>query len=302
MRILITGGTGFIGTQLCQRLLQEEHQLMVLTRRPEQVPDPIETIQNLDQLDSALYFDVVINLAGEPIAAKRWSVKQKQEIVESRVNMTRALITYFKCAKRKPSLFISGSAIGYYGLGNDSGAADASASVDEGGAGDGSFSSQLCQQWEAVAREASEQGIRTCLLRTGIVLGPGGALAKMLPHFKLGLGGRVGSGRQWMPWIHIVDLVGIIQHCIGNETVHGAVNGTAPNPVSNLEFVRTLGRVLKRPASLPLPAFIVRLLLGQMGEELLLAGRRIVPRKALDGDYHFQYSHLEAALREVLGK
>ena len=302
MRILITGGTGFIGTQLCQRLLQEEHQLMVLTRRPEQVPDPIETIQNLDQLDSALYFDVVINLAGEPIAAKRWSVKQKQEIVESRVNMTRALITYFKCAKRKPSLFISGSAIGYYGLGNDSGAADASASVDEGGAGDGSFSSQLCQQWEAVAREASEQGIRTCLLRTGIVLGPGGALAKMLPPFKLGLGGRVGSGRQWMPWIHIADLVGIILHCIGNEAVHGAVNGTAPYPVNNLEFVRTLGRVLKRPASLPLPAFIVRLLLGQMGEELLLAGRRIVPRKTLDGDYHFQYPHLETALREVLGK
>ena len=302
MRILITGGTGFIGTQLCQRLLQEEHQLMVLTRRPEQVPDPIETIQNLDQLDSALYFDVVINLAGEPIAAKRWSVKQKQEIVESRVNMTRALITYFKCAKRKPSLFISGSAIGYYGLGNDSGAADASASVDEGGAGDGSFSSQLCQQWEAVAREASEQGIRTCLLRTGIVLGPGGALAKMLPHFKLGLGGRVGSGRQWMPWIHIVDLVGIIQHCIANEAVHGAVNGTAPNPVRNFEFVRTLGRVLKRPASLPLPSFIVRLLLGQMGEELLLAGRRIVPGKALDGAYHFQHPLLESALREVLGK
>mgnify|MGYP001107752047 CR=1 FL=1 len=302
MRVLITGGTGFIGTQLCQRLLQEEHQLLVLTRRPEQVPGSIETIQNLEQLDSALFFDVVINLAGEAIAAKRWSEKQKNEIVNSRVNTTRELLTYFKRAKRKPSLLISGSAIGYYGLGEASSVADASASVDEGGAGDGSFSSQLCQQWEAVALEASELGIRTCLLRTGIVLGRGGALAKMLPPFKLGLGGRVGSGRQWMPWIHIADLVGIILHCISNETVQGAVNGTAPNPVSNLEFVRTLGRILGRPALLPLPAFIVRLLLGQMGEELLLAGRRIMPRKALEGAYRFEYPDLEPALRETLGK
>jgi uncharacterized protein (TIGR01777 family) len=302
MRILITGGTGFIGTLLCQRLLQEGHQLLVLTRQPKQIPGPVETIQNLDQLDSALYFDVVINLAGEAIAAKRWSVKQKYEIVESRVNMTRELITYFKRTKRKPSLFISGSAIGYYGLGDASGVADSSVSVDEDDGGDGSFSSQLCQQWEAVALEANELGIRTCLLRTGIVLGPGGALAKMLPPFKLGFGGRVGSGRQWMPWIHIADLVGIILYCIGHEAVQGAVNGTAPNPVSNREFVRTLGRVLERPALLPLPAFIVRLLLGQMGEELLLAGRRVVPRKALDGAYRFQYPYLEPALREAIGK
>ncbi|MEZ0151807.1 MAG: TIGR01777 family oxidoreductase [Candidatus Reddybacter sp.] len=302
MRILITGGTGFIGTQLCQRLLQEQHQLLVLTRRPAHVPGAIEAIQNLGQLDSALYFDVVINLAGEAIAAKRWSEAQMREIVESRVKTTRELITYFKRAKRKPSLLISGSAIGYYGLGDVSGVADASASVDEGENGDESFSSQLCQQWEAVALEASELGIRTCLLRTGIVLGRGGALAKMLPPFKLGLGGRIGSGRQWMSWIHITDLLGIILHCIANEAVQGAVNGTAPNPVKNREFVRTLGRVLRRPAVLPLPAFIVRLLLGQMGEELLLAGRRIVPRKALDGAYHFQYPLLESALREVLDK
>jgi len=302
MRILITGGTGFIGTQLCQRLLQEQHQLLVLTRRPEQVPGPIEAIQNLDQLDAALYFDVVINLAGEAIAAKRWSEGQKREIIESRVNTTRALITYFKRAKRKPSLLISGSAIGYYGLGVASSAVDAGAPVDEDGGGDQSFSSQLCQQWEAIALEASELGIRTCLLRTGIVLGRGGALAKMLPPFKLGLGGRVGSGNQWMPWIHVADLVGIIQHCIANEAVQGAINGTALNPVRNREFVRTLGRVLGRPALLPLPAFIVRLLLGQMGEELLLAGRRIVPRKALDGAYRFQYPDLESALREALGK
>ncbi|MBQ0719037.1 MAG: TIGR01777 family oxidoreductase [Gammaproteobacteria bacterium] len=302
MRILITGGTGFIGAQLCERLLQEQHQLLVLTRRPERVPSPIEAVVSLDQLDGSLYFDVVINLAGEGIASKRWTEGQKLEIVESRLNTTRALIAYFKRAQRKPSLLISGSAIGYYGIGDASGGVDASAPVDEDGTGDESFSSELCQQWEAVAREASELGIRTCLLRTGIVLGRGGALAKMLPPFKLGLGGVVGSGRQWMPWIHRADLVGIILHCMGNETVQGAINGTAPNPVSNREFVRTLGRVLGRPTWLPLPAFIVRLLLGQMGEELLLAGRRIVPRKALDTAYCFQYPHLEPALAQVLGK
>ena len=298
MKILITGGTGFIGTELCTRLLAEQHQLVVLTRRPEAVTSPIAAIQSLGQLDSAACFDVVINLAGEAIAAKRWSGKQKREIVQSRLNITRELITYFKAAEHPPSLLISGSAIGYYGLGK----AGDEATVDESGSGDESFSSQLCQQWEALALEATELGIRTCLLRTGIVLGRGGALDKMLPPFKLGLGGRIGSGRQWMPWIHIADLVGIILHCIDNEGLQGPVNGTAPNPVDNREFTRTLGSVLGRPALLPLPAFIVRLLLGQMGEELLLAGRRIVPRQALDGVYHFQYPHLEPALRAVLGK
>ncbi|OUS08041.1 TIGR01777 family protein [Gammaproteobacteria bacterium 54_18_T64] len=302
MKLLITGGTGFIGSHLCRRLLQAQHQVVVLSRQPQRVHQPMAAIRDLQQIDSSTHFDVVINLAGEAIAAKRWSEGQKHELVQSRVATTAGLIAYFKRAEHKPALLISGSAIGYYGLGNGAESGSGSAELDESGVADDSFSSRLCQQWEAVALQAEGLGIRTCLLRTGIVLGNGGALSKMLPPFKFGLGGRMGSGHQWMPWVHIADLVGIIFHCMADESVRGPINGCGPNPVENREFSRTLAEVLRRPALLPLPAFVVRLLLGQMGRELLLSGRRVVPRKALDTGYRFQYPQLEPALREVLDK
>jgi uncharacterized protein (TIGR01777 family) len=291
MNLLIAGGTGFIGSALCSRLLETKNDIVVISRHPELVKPPLRAISDLRQLKDADFFDVVINLAGEPIANKRWSARQKELIIDSRINSTEEIISYLKKSKRKPKLLINGSAIGFYGV------ARTDDLIDEDKLGDDSFSSQLCQQWESTALKAEALGIRTCLLRTGIVLGKnGGALSKMLPPFKLGLGGRIGHGKQWMPWIHLDDLVGIILHCIDNDNVKGPVNGTSPNPVINQVFTKTLGKVIKRPTIFPLPKIVVQLLMGQMGEELLLAGKRVTPMKALDSGYEFQYDNLEDAL------
>ncbi len=295
MKVLITGGTGFIGSALCSRLLKDEHHIVILSRHPDAIKAPLTGISDLAQLKSDTIFDVVINLAGEPIANKRWSDQQKQRISNSRLDETQKLIAHFKAIEHKPKLLISGSAIGYYGMGKTN------EPVDETGSGDDSFSSQLCQQWEAVALQAQDLGIRTCLLRTGIVLGKGGgALSKMLPPFKMGLGGKIGGGKQWMPWIHLDDLVGIILYCIDHDELKGAINGTSPNPVTNQVFTKTLGKALKRPTILPMPAVAVKLLMGQMGEELLLAGKKVLPKKALSAGYKFQYETLEKALLNIV--
>ena len=294
MNLLITGGTGFIGSALCFRLLKDKHDIVILSRHPDAVKAPVTAISDLEQLKSDTVFDVVINLAGEPIANKRWSDQQKQRISSSRIETTQKLIAYFKTIEHKPKLFISGSAIGYYGT------SETNDIVDETGSGDDSFSSQLCQQWEATALQAQALGIRTCLLRTGIVLGKGGgALSKMLPPFKMCLGGKIGHGKQWMPWIHLNDLIGIILYCIDHDRLKGAINGTSPNPVTNQVFTKTLGKVLKRPTIFPMPAVVVKLLMGQMGEELLLAGKKVLPIKVLDAGYKFQYEELEEALKEL---
>ncbi len=255
----------------------------------------MKCISQLEQLTAENSFDIVINLAGEPIADKRWSRHQKEVIYNSRINTTRQLIEYFKKSRHRPELFISASAIGYYGIGQTN------ESVNEEATGDQSFSSQLCQQWEAVASQAKALGIRTCLLRTGIVLGKGGgALKKISPPFRLGLGGKIGNGNQWMSWIHLDDLVGIILYCIEHKNITGAVNGTAPNPVTNKLFTKVLGKTLERPAIIPLPAVIVRLLMGQMGEELLLAGKKVLPDKIIKAGYKFKYKQLEQALLDVV--
>ncbi|MDH5357330.1 MAG: TIGR01777 family oxidoreductase [Gammaproteobacteria bacterium] len=294
MNLLITGGTGFIGSALCSRLLEKQHTIVILSRHPEIIKAPIHGISELAQLKDNVIFDVVINLAGEPIADKRWSVQQKQHILSSRIDTTQDLIAFFNNIKHKPKLLISGSAIGYYGVG------DTSEFIDETVSGDDSFSSQVCLQWETVALQAQKLGIRTCLLRTGIVLGKGGALRKMLPVFKMGLGGRIGQGKQWMSWIHLDDLVGIILHCIEHHSLQGAINGTSPNPVTNQLFTKALGKALNRPTLLPMPAIIIKILMGQMGEELLLTGKKIIPAKALNAGYKFQYEKLEDALLDVV--
>ncbi len=294
MNILITGGTGFIGSALCSRLVADNHHLVVLSRHPERIKPPVQGIDSLDNLNDDIAFNAVINLAGEPIVNKRWTDQQKQRILKSRLDTTQALIEYFDRIDPKPGVFISGSAIGYYGVGKTDDP------IDETGSGDESFSSQICRQWEAIALKAEPLGIRTCLLRTGIVLGNGGALAKMLLPFKLGAGGRMGSGTQWMSWIHIRDLIGIVLYCIENDSIQGPVNGTAPSPVTNLQFTKALGKVLNRPTFFPMPAAAITLLMGRMGEELLLAGKRILPRKIQDAGYTFAYENLEEALADVV--
>ena len=295
MNILITGGTGFIGSVLCPRLLENEHNVVVMSRYPELLKSDVRGIKVLEELKDDVSFDVVINLAGEPIANKPWSKKQKQRISSSRLEITQKLIEYFKDVEIKPKLFISASAIGFYGVGITNNA------VNEEALGDKSFSSSLCQQWEAVALQAQTLGIRTCLLRTGVVLGRGGgALQKMLFPFKLGLGGRIGKGMQWISWIHVDDLVGIILYCIDNESLQGPINGTAPEPVTNKVFAKTLGKVLKRPTFFPMPEVVIKLLMGQMGEELLLAGKKVLPEKVIKAGYKFKFEQVDKALLSIV--
>ncbi|NOQ94467.1 MAG: TIGR01777 family protein [Methylophaga sp.] len=295
MNILITGGTGFIGSALCSRLLAENNKVVVLSRYPEKIKPPLKAITDLNDLKDSDIFDVVVNLAGEPIANKRWSNKQKYHIFNSRIDITEKLISYFEKSANKPKILISGSAIGYYGIGKTD------SIIEEKENGDSSFSSELCKKWETVALKAEKLGIRTCLLRTGIVLGKdGGALSKMLFPFKMCLGGKIGDGKQWMSWIHIDDLIGIILYCINHDNLKGAINGTSPNPVTNQEFTKTLGMALNRPTIFPMPAVVVKLLMGKMGEELLLAGKKIIPKKALDAGYLFKYKELEKALINVV--
>lgn len=311
-RYLITGGSGFIGTALIKELLLENHDVTVLTRNElktakhfetliaseredYQSKTKVKTISSLDNLNPDQSFDIVINLAGQGIADKRWSDEVKQQLIDSRINTTKALFQYLQEVLVKPDVFISGSALGYYGL------RDNDNEIDELGTTDNSFSSQICQQWEAEAKQIETLGIRSCYLRTGIVLGKnGGALAKMLPPFKMALGGPIGDGKQWMSWIHIDDIVGIIRYAIDNETIQNTINGTAPNAVINKDFSKTLAKVLRRPAIFPMPAFVVKILFGQMGEELLLAGQRVVPKKMLDAGYSFKYPHLEGALKAIV--
>ena len=312
-RYLITGGSGFIGTGLIKQLLLENHDITVLTRNEVltaqhfarvmdaeredfQSKTKVKTIASLDAINPDQSFDVVINLVGQGIADKRWSDEVKQQLMNSRINTTQELYDYLKEALIKPDVFISGSALGYYGVRNTDD------EIDENGDTDNSFSSQLCQKWEAQARKIAELGIRTCYLRTGIVLGKdGGALSKMLTPFKMGLGGPIGNGKQWMSWVHLDDIVDMIRFAVENDAIKGPINATAPKPVSNNEFAKTLAKVLKRPAIFPMPAFVIKLLFGQMGEELLLAGQRVIPKKLSDEGYQFQYPLLETALRDILG-
>lgn len=309
MNILITGGTGFVGQAIIEGLDTANHtQVWVLTRNP---ANPffgnhrtnIHAITNLEQIDEATNIDVVINLAGQPIADNRWSKKQKKIILDSRVGTTKRLLCWLESKAIKPKLLISASAIGFYGVQTSVEICNESKDleIDETGKPDSSFSSELCQRWESEALAAAKLGIRTCIIRIGIVLGKnGGALNKMLLPFKLGLGGRIGSGKQWMPWIHLYDLRDLIFFCIDNPHIEGILNATAPNVVTNKQFSTCLASALSRPAILPMPAFVIKLLMGQMGEELLLSGKKVVPKNLLSLGYSFSFPHLNQALANIL--
>ena len=299
MQILITGGTGLIGRQLCKALLAEGHELTVLSRNPASVPvkcgAAVHALASLTQWQPWQTFDAVINLAGEPIIDKRWTAQRKQILWDSRVTLTEELVRRIAAAEHKPAVLLSGSAVGYYGNGGDR-------MLDEtAGAGAG-YAAELCKAWEDAARVAESVGVRVCLLRTAPVLSnDGGLLGRMLPPFKLGLGARLGDGKQWMSWVHIEDYVAMVLRLLRNDQMHGPYNMAAPQPVTNAEFTATLAAALHRPALFVAPALLLELGMGERAS-LLLEGQRALPRKMEAAQYRFAFTTLADALRDLLGK
>ena len=302
MKILITGASGFVGHQVV-RALENHHELCILSRHPAKTRERLGTQHqyraNLDDMTNLDDFDAVVNLAGEPIANKRWSDVQKERICNSRWELTTRLSELTQLSQTPPSVFISASAIGIYG--DTEQAVDESFSLPQKQMSDSlPFPQTVCQKWEDVALSASSKQTRVCVIRIGLVLGlSGGALPKMLPAFKLGLGGPIASGKQGMSWIHQQDLVDLITFLINHDTCSGIFNATAPHPVSNLEFSKALGATLSRPAILPMPGFILNTLLGEMAQ-LLTEGQYVMPTRLLDAGFSFKHPQLSYALADIL--
>ena len=292
MRIVVGGSSGFIGTALVDRLRAAGHDIVRLVRRDSAAPDEVTWRPSVAPLDPSTVdgADAVVNLAGVGVGTHRWNAAFKALIRASRVNSTEALAAAVAAAKAPPRVLLNASAVGFYG---DTGDRE----VDESGpAGDGYFP-DVCRAWEAATEAAEAAGIRVAHLRTGLVLGPGGGLLKpLLPLYRFGLGGPLGNGRQWMPWISLADEVAAIEFLLTADAVTGAVNLTGPAPVTNREFSRTLGRVLHRPAVLPVPAFALRLVLGEFGAEAVRS-QRVLPAVLAGAGYRFQHADLESALR-----
>lgn len=318
MRVVIAGGTGLIGSALARRLQREGREVIVLTRSA--AASGVGGGGGAGVGDGPLRYvawtaapvgpgeprppwwevvagaAAVVNLAGASIAAGRWTPRQKQRIRESRLQATRALVQAIEAAEPRPAVLVSGSAVGYYGPRGDE-------VVDEATSAGDDFLSHVCVAWEAEARKAAAAGVRVALVRTGLVLArEGGALPRLVLPFRLGAGGPLGSGRQWMPWIHLDDLVALLVFLIERPGLEGPFNGTAPNPVRNRDFARSLGRVLGRPSWLPAPAFALRLALGEMADALLLSGQRAVPRRAQQAGFRFRFPEVEPALRDLLAR
>jgi hypothetical protein len=294
-KILVSGASGFIGSALCPVLTGAGAQVTRLVRaRPRDDSeiqwDPAGTIAG-DRLEG---LDAVVHLAGETITG-RWTDAKKQRILQSRAQGTQTLATVLAQRQRKPRVFVSASAIGFYGDRGDE------VLREESPSGSSGFLPEVARAWEEATRPAAEAGIRVVNLRIGVVLSPrGGALKQMLPPFKLGLGGRLGSGRQYMSWIALEDLLGVIQFALTNDSLRGPVNTVAPNAITNAQFTKTLGQVLHRPTIFPVPSFVVKTLFGQMGEELLLASQRVEPASLIANGFSFRYPELNGALEAVL--
>ena len=298
MKVLVTGPTGLIGSALVQHLKGEGH---AVTRLLRSRVSPGEKGVLWDVQSGTLYskplegLDAVVHLAGENIGARRWTLTRKAIIRDSRLKGTRLLSETLAQLASPPKVLVCASAMGFYGDRGDE------ILTEDSPAGTG-FLPDLCREWEAASESAAEKGIRVVRLRIGVVLSAqGGALKKMLPPFRMGVGGRLGSGKQYMSWIALDDLVGVIEHALTHDTLVGPVNAATPNPVTNQEFTKTLGRVLGRPTVLPVPSFAVRLLFGEMGNALLLSSARLEPARLAASGFQFHYPELEAALRHVLG-
>lgn len=298
MNILITGGTGLIGRALCRVLLAEGHALTVFSRHPQSVTGKcgaaVQALAALEDWTPAMHFDAVINLAGEPIVDAAWTVRRKQVLRDSRIALTRQLVERIAQAESKPTVLLSGSAIGYYGACGDMERVETSASGDD-------FAAQLCVDWEAAALEAERYGVRVCLLRTGLVLSKhGGLLARMLTPFRLGLGARLGDGKQWMSWIHIDDYVRYVLRLLVDAQLNGPFNMTAPQPTTNATFTHILAAVLHRPAWFVAPAALLKPVMGERAS-LVLEGQRVLPARLGAAGVPCVHPELETALRDLLG-
>jgi uncharacterized protein (TIGR01777 family) len=300
MKILITGGSGFLGSALGSRLIADGHDVVVLTRRDAAARTrPHLTFATWTPDGNAgawakqlIGAGAVVNLAGESIAARRWSVEQKERLRKSRLLATRSLTSAMRAMENPPPVFVSASAVGYYGDRGEE-------TITESSAPGSDFLASLCREWEAAAAEAA--GTRVAFVRTGIVLDRReGALAKMLLPFQLFAGGPLGSGRQYMPWIHREDWTRLVTWIVENDAARGAFNATAPAPVTNAEFSKALGHALHRPSFMPAPAFALRLALGEMADALLLSGQRALPVRATDLGFSFKFNNVDEGLADVL--
>ncbi len=295
--VLITGGTGLIGSALCKQLVQKSYRVTVMSRNPKTVANKcgqqVEAIKALSEITDDTVIDTVINLAGEPIADKRWTDKRKIELQTSRIDLTRDLVSWMTQRQQKPTCLISGSAVGWYGDGGAEILTEHSGYQDE-------YTHQLCEDWEKQALQAQQAGIRVCVVRTGLVLAKkGGFLQKMLPPFKLGLGGRLGHGDQYMPWIHLTDMINMITFLLEDSQAQGVFNGCSPHPITNKEFTSILAKQLHRYAIFPVPSLVLKGLLGEMSS-LLLTGQNVLPKKAQALGFSFVYTDATLALADVL--
>ena len=297
MKILVSGSHGLVGKALTHSLTDDGHEVVRLVRRERNFGSPeVEWHPDQGRIDATHLegIDAVVHLAGDNIAAGRWTAQKKRTIRESRVHGTSLLSDTLASLSQPPSVFISASAIGFYGNRGDE-------SLTEQSPPGNDFLANVCVDWEAATKSAVEKGIRTAHARFGVILDSHeGALAKMLPPFRVGIGGKVGDGKQWMSWIALNDVIGGLKFLLEDKSIDGPVNFVAPNPVTNAEFTSTLGRVLSRPTIFPMPAFAARLAFGEMADALLLTGQRVLPARAQSGGYQFRYSTVEPALRAAL--
>lgn len=298
MQILITGGTGFIGSRLIEELLAGGHELTVLVRDYARARLILgtgpELVRSLDEIAHDRLFGAIINLAGAGIADKRWTRARKRLLLSSRLQTTRALVQLCQRLRQPPGLLLSASAVGFYGAHGAEALTETSPVNDE-------FSHELCKRWEEEARKVESLGVRVCIMRLGVVLGAGGGmLGRLVPIFRLGLGGRIGDGEQMLSWVHRADVIGVMQFLLASEAESGVFNVTAPGAVTNREFTRELAAAVKRPALLPMPAPMVQLMFGEMGDRLLLHGQNVKPARLQTLGFEFRYPDLHSALSACL--
>jgi len=303
MNVLIAGGSGFLGKALATRLLEAGHTVSILSRNPSATRQSFPDRVAVEQWDARTVgswirlvegADAVVNLTGESIGAKRWTQTQKERILSSRIDSTRAIVEALRQANRRPRVLVNQSAVGYYGN-------VPFVPVEEDHPPGNDFLAHVAVQWETEARKATDLGVRVVIPRTGVVLSAqGGALPRLLPPFRFFIGGPLGSGSQWFPWIHLDDEIGAMMFVVEKETIEGAVNFAAPGSVTMKEFCAALGKVLHRPSWAPVPGFVLKLILGEMAGPLLLHGQRVVPRKLLDAGYAFRFPTVYEALQDIL--